>query len=51
MIATVFFPGFNGGVVVLSTLFGIWILRERAYSRQYAGILLGLAGICIIGIL
>ena len=51
MIATVFFPGFNGGVVVLSTLFGIWILRERAYPRQYAGILLGLAGICIIGIL
>ena len=47
----IFFPSFNGGVVVLSTVFSIIILKEKLSAKQLVGLLLGIAGICIIGIL
>ena len=51
MSAVVFFPSFNGGVVLLSTALSIIILREKITLKSFVGIMLGLAGICIIGIL
>lgn len=46
----VFFPCFNGGVVVLSTVLGVLLLREKLGARQIVGIILGICGICVIGI-
>ena len=46
----IFFPSFNGGVVILSTLLGVLLLGERPKKRQLLGIFLGVVGICIIGI-
>ena len=48
--AVVFFPSFNGGVVVVSTLLSVLLLGERLKARQTAGIMLGVLAICIIGI-
>lgn len=47
----VFFPCFNGGVVVLSTVFGMIVFKEKLSVKQLLGLLLGVSGICIIGIL
>lgn len=49
--AIIFFPFFNGGVVLVSTILGICICRERLAKKQLLGIVLGIASICIIGIL
>lgn len=49
--AVVFFPSFNGGVVFLSTVLSVILLKERMKLKTVLGILLGIAGICIIGIL
>ena len=51
LISAVFFPCFNGGVVVLSTLLGVVLLREKLNVMQFVGIALGIIGICIIGVL
>lgn len=48
--AVVFFPVFNGGVLILSTLLGIAICREHLTGKQYAGLILGVFAICLIGI-
>ena len=47
----VFFPCFNGGVVVLSTVLSIVLLREKLSAMQFIGIALGIVGLCIISIL
>ena len=47
----IFFPSFNGGTVVLSTLLGVFLLGERLGWRQWLGMLVGVIGIVIIGIL
>ena len=47
----IFFPSFNGGVVVLSTVVSMIIFKEKLSVRQLLGLLLGISGICIIGIL
>ena len=47
----IFFPSFNGGVVVLSSVFSIILFKEKLSAKQYIGLLLGVCGICIIGIL
>lgn len=47
----IFFPFFNGGVVLLSSVISMFICRERLSKKQIAGILLGAVSICIIGIL
>ena len=47
----IFFPSFNGGVVVLSTVVSMIIFKEKLSAKQLIGLLLGISGICIIGIL
>ena len=47
----IFFPSFNGGVVVLSTVVSMIIFNEKLSVKQLLGLLLGISGICIIGIL
>lgn len=47
----IFFPAFNGGVVVLSTIFGMIFFKEKISARQLTGLVFGIAGIIIIGIL
>lgn len=49
--AVIFFPAFNGGVIMLSTVLSIVLLKEKLNFKTFAGILLGIAGICVIGIL
>ncbi len=51
MIGAVFFPCFNGGTVVLSTLLGVSLFHEKLSKMQLIGIVFGIGGICIIGIL
>lgn len=51
MDAIVFFPVFNGGVVLLSTVFSVMILKEKLSSKQVAGVVTGIIAICLIGIL
>ena len=46
----IFFPSFNGGVVVLSTLLSMLLLGEHLGARKLIGIATGIVGICIIGI-
>jgi drug/metabolite transporter (DMT)-like permease len=50
LIGAVFFLCFNGGVVILSTVFGVLLLREKLNGVQLLGTALGVAGICVIGI-
>lgn len=45
-----FYPVFNGGVILLSALLSLLLLRERLMPRQWAGIVLGTAAIAVIGI-
>ncbi len=51
MDAIIFFPVFNGGVIIASTLMGVLICKEKLTKKQIAGIILGVVAICIIGIL
>lgn len=51
MDAIIFFPAFNGGVVLLSTLLSLWICKEKLEKRQAIGIALGIIAIALIGIL
>ncbi len=48
--AVVFFPAFNGGVILLSTVLSRAFCKENISKRQAVGILLGITAICIIGI-
>lgn len=49
--AIIFFPFFNGGVVLLSAIMGMIICKDKLSKRQFLGIALGIIAICIIGIL
>ena len=49
--AIIFFPAFNGGVILLSALFGVLICREKLTMIQKAGFITGIMAICLIGIL
>lgn len=49
--AVIFFPAFNGGVVVASGLLSSLIYKERFSKRQIAGFILGVWAICMIGVL
>ena len=48
--AVIFFPIFNGGVVLLSALLAALLFKERLMPKQKAGLVLGVIAICIIGI-
>ena len=39
--AVIFFPAFNGGVIIASTLLGVICLKEKLSRWQTAGIFLG----------
>lgn len=45
--AVIFFPGFNGGVVLLSAILSVIFCGEKLSGKQIAGIILGIAGIAV----
>lgn len=49
--AIIFFPGFNGGVVLLSTFLSVILLKEKLLILQKIGLFIGAISICVIGIL
>lgn len=49
--AIIFFPAFNGGVILLSALLGVLLCKEKLTYIQKGGILIGIGAICLIGIL
>lgn len=50
MDSVVFFPIFNGGVILLATLCGIWFYGEKLQARQILGLGIGTASIILIGV-
>ena len=48
--AVIFFPAFNGGVILLSALLGVIMCKEKLSKNQVAGVLTGTFAITIIGI-
>ncbi len=48
--SVIFYPCFNGGVILVSALFSIIFLREKLTFRQSAGLILGLISVVTIGI-
>ena len=51
MDALIFFPSFNGGVVLLSAVLSALICGERLKTTQLIGLAVGISAICLIGIL
>lgn len=51
MDAIIFFPVFNGGVVLLSALFSVLLCKEKLAQKQKIGLLIGIIAISVIGIL
>ncbi len=47
----VFFPSFNGGVVLASFLMSKFILKEKLRIKQTIAILIGALAICIVGVM
>lgn len=45
-----FFPFFNGGTVLLSTILGMCLCGERPGKKRLAGIFIGTAAIAVIGV-
>lgn len=50
MDSIIFFPSFNGGVIILSCLLGIIVFKEKLQKKQVCGMCLGVLSILIIGI-
>jgi drug/metabolite transporter (DMT)-like permease len=50
MDAVIFFPAFNGGVVILSGVLSGLIFKEKLSKKQWIGFSLGLLAIFIIGV-
>lgn len=48
--SVIFFPIFNGAIVLIVTVLGILIFRERLSKKQISGVLLGLLAIILLGI-
>ncbi len=48
--AVIFFPFFNGGVILLSTILSVITCKEKLSTRQIIGIIIGIAAISIISI-
>ena len=49
--AIIFFPSFNGGVIILSSILSVLIYGEKLTRRQVVGICLGIAAVIVIGVL
>lgn len=50
MNAVIFFPAFNGGVIVASGLMSYLVYKERLSKKQLIGFALGLVAIYVIGV-
>lgn len=50
MDAIIFFPGFNGGVLILSTILSHFVFREVLAKRQIFGLAMGIFAILVLGI-
>ncbi len=48
--SAVFYPCFNGGVICVSALLSMLMLRERFSKRQAIGLLLGICAVVTVGI-
>lgn len=48
--AVIFFPVFNGGVILLSTILSVITCKEKLTRRQIIGIIIGILAISIISI-
>lgn len=48
--AVIFFPVFNGGVILLSCILGFLLCREKLSVKQILGIFTGCLALCVIGI-
>ncbi len=48
--SVIFYPCFNGGVILFSALLSILFLREKLTLRQSAGLVLGLFAVVVIGV-
>ncbi|MBQ7841125.1 MAG: hypothetical protein IJ390_11685 [Lachnospiraceae bacterium] len=46
----VFFPCFNGGVIIVSGLLGKFVLKEKLTLRQNLGLVMGTMAVLVIGI-
>ena len=51
MDAILFFPFFNGGVVLFSAICSVLFTKEKMSARKATGLLLGIAAITVIGVL
>ena len=47
--AIIFFPSFNGGVILASALLSALLCKEKITPKQMLGILIGIIAICLIG--
>lgn len=45
----VFFPLFNGGVILLSALSARWVFREKMAARQAVGLMFATLSLCLVG--
>ena len=48
--AAVFFPSYNGGSLILSTLSGVLLLKDKLKKTQLLAILLGIAAIVLLNV-
>ncbi len=48
--SVIFYPCFNGGVILLSTVLSVIFLRERLTIRQVIGLALGIGAVVTVGI-
>ena len=46
----IFFPIANGGLLIATMLAAVWIFREPLNRKQWIGILIGLAAMCMLGL-
>jgi multidrug transporter EmrE-like cation transporter len=45
---TYFFPVYSGGAIVLSTLLGVIMFKDKISKNQVVGIILGIASIVLM---
>ncbi len=48
--SVIFYPSFNGGVIMLSAILSVIFLRERLSKRQTLGLILGVLAVVTVGI-
>lgn len=46
----IFFPIANGGLLIVTMLAAVWIFHESLNRKQWVGIIIGLAAMCMLGL-